>query len=166
MTNASDADVEKAIRTTNYGKCVFKCDNNVVDHQVVNLEYEGGIAASFTMSAFNEGGRVMRIMGTKGELFADFGKTHITVYTFEDKQKHDIDVEAKALDQNITGGHGGGDDGVIHRFLGILNGNEELIENFDEVITNHMVVFAAEKSRRENIVVDMDEFMAEINSKL
>lgn len=166
MTNATDADVEKAIRTTNYGKCVFKCDNNVVDHQVVNLEYEDGITASFTMSAFNEGGRVMRIMGTKGELFADFGKPHITVYTFEDKEKRDIDVEAKALDQNITGGHGGGDDGVIHRFLGILNGNEDLIEDFDEVITNHMVVFAAEKSRRENIVVDMDEFMAEINSKI
>ena len=53
----TDADVEKAIRTTNYGRCVFKCDNDVVDHQIVSLEFDGGIICNFTMSAFNTGGR-------------------------------------------------------------------------------------------------------------
>jgi hypothetical protein len=53
-TNAEVLDIESVsemLKTTNYGKCVYEADNDVVDHQVVNIEYEGGTTASLTMSA-------------------------------------------------------------------------------------------------------------------
>ena len=58
--------VEKALRTTQYGKCVFKCDNDVVDHQTVNLLYEDGATVNFNMNAFNKGGRFIHIIDTRG----------------------------------------------------------------------------------------------------
>ena len=58
----------KALKTSDYGLCVFHANNDVVDHQVVNLEFEGGATASLTMNAFNYnyGGRYIRVYGTKG----------------------------------------------------------------------------------------------------
>lgn len=43
--------VTEALNRTNYGTCVYEGENDVVDHQIVNIEYEGGITASVTMSA-------------------------------------------------------------------------------------------------------------------
>ena len=47
--------VTDALNSTNYGKCVYETDNDVVDHQVVNVEYAGGVTASITMSACEYG---------------------------------------------------------------------------------------------------------------
>lgn len=68
QANPTDEMVEHALRTTQYGKCVYKCDNDVVDHQVVNMLFEDDVTVSFTMNAFNKGGRNIHIMGTRGEL--------------------------------------------------------------------------------------------------
>ena len=64
--NPTDEMVETALRTTQYGKCVFKCDNDVVDHQTVNMIFEDDITVTFTMNAFNKGGRFIHIMEQKG----------------------------------------------------------------------------------------------------
>ena len=82
----TDEEVLTALRTTDYGLCVYHANNDVVDHQVVNMEFEGGVTASFTMNAFNQGGRNIRIYGTKGELMAHAKDTEISVYTFADKK--------------------------------------------------------------------------------
>ena len=66
-TDLTPAGIEKALREGPYGRCVYACDNNVVDHQVVNMEYEGGATASFTMTAFTaDFTRQIKIMGTRG----------------------------------------------------------------------------------------------------
>lgn len=99
---ATDEEVLQALKTTDYGLCVYHANNDVVDHQVVNMEFEGGITVSFTMNCFNKGGRYIRIFGTKGELMADMKESAITFCSFADKQNHDIPVSKH--EESILGG--------------------------------------------------------------
>ena len=159
VPEATDADVEKALRESNYGKCVFKCDNDVVDHQVVNLEFEDDITVSFTMSAFTRGGRRIKIMGTKGELTGIFGNPILGFFDFETRQYREIKVSDKNVDDSIVGGHGGGDDGIMYSFFEMLNGIEDVsLCEISTSVKNHMIAFAAERSRLEGRVVSMDEY--------
>ena len=64
--------VEAALRDGPYGRCVWACDNDVVDHQVLAMEYDGGVTATLTMTAFTRmRDRETRIFGTAGELYGD-----------------------------------------------------------------------------------------------
>ena len=164
MAQPTDEDVEHAIRTTDYGKCVFKCPNNVVDHQVVNLEFEDGIYASFTMSSFNKGGREIRIMGTKGELRGSMDSPIITVYDFLTKETREIDLDKTALGSSITDGHGGGDRGIMEALLDVIEGRENRSAcDIGESCDNHMISFAAEESRLNDTVINMEEYSARFN---
>ena len=97
----------EALRTGPYGRCVYACDNDVVDHQVVNMQFEDGATASFTMTAFNrQRDRETRIFGTRGELTGN-GR-FIEVYDFLTDTTERIDAET-ASDGSILSGHGGGD---------------------------------------------------------
>lgn len=154
-TNPTDEDVWEALRTTNYGKCVFRCDNDVVDHQVVNLLFKKGATASFTMNAFNKGGRQIRIMGTKGEIFGRAEDEYIELYDFATKKTTEINCHSGIISEGITGGHGGGDEGIVKTFLDVLSGNSdaEQISGIEISCKNHLISLAAEKSRLENIIV-------------
>ncbi len=80
-TDVTKGGIIRAIREGPYGKCVYSCDNDVVDHQVVNMEFEGGETASFTMTAFTKARqRETRIFGTKGEIYGN--GTKIQIYEF------------------------------------------------------------------------------------
>lgn len=160
MTVPTDKAVEKVLRTTEYGKCVFKCRNDVVDHQIVNLEFEDGVIANFTMSAFNKGGRSLRIMGTLGEIDATMDGDKIKIYHFCDKSERMHDVNSTVKGEDITSGHGGGDNGIIWAFLKLLSGiKTKSVCSITESCDNHMIAFAAEKSRRCGTVISMEEFM-------
>jgi len=158
----TDEEVEAALRNTQYGKCVFHCNNNVVDHQVVNLEFEDQTTVTFSMCAFNKGGRDIRIMGTKGELWGKHGEPNLHFYDFETKETREISTENVAVDHSIVGGHGGGDAGIVNAFYDLLTG----VENFSlcdisEAVDNHMIAFAAEEARLTGRVIDMEEFKKE-----
>ena len=161
-TNPTDEMVEEALRNTQYGKCVYKCDNDVVDHQTVNLLFEDGVTATFSMNAFNKGGRFIHIMGTKGELHAAIdGETPITVYDFETKTTKEYDV---ITSDGINGEHGGGDGGIIRTLYDYINGTDDGFSASGIVtsVENHLIVFAAEKSRATNTVVDLNEYIKEL----
>lgn len=168
--NPTEQEIEKSLRTTPYGYCVFDSDNNVVDHQVVNMEFEDGITASFTMTAFtpDKRGREMRFFGTKGilEIFGKNDYIYMTRYadsTFQGpKEPIAIDVRRKE-DKNgigITSGHGGGDSGIIDAIYYEFNNAYEgfSVSTARDSYLNHLISFAAEKSRLESIVVDIDEY--------
>lgn len=157
--------MEQALRETQYGNCVFKCDNDVVDRQVVNMELEDGVTASFTMAAFNEGGRRTRIMGTEGELFARADSETVEVYDFKTCKSRTISFSDEEIDESINGGHGGGDEGIVNALYAYLTGEISADEVSEIRISyrNHLPVFAAEKSRRDGVVVDMEEFQRKIN---
>lgn len=103
--NPTDEMVEKVLRINQYGKCVFKCDNDVVDHQTVNLLFEDDITVTFTMNAFNKGGRFIHIMGTKGERHASMatGDVPMTLFDFETRKTTEIHVYGK---DGLENGHG------------------------------------------------------------
>lgn len=159
MQNPTNADVEKALRETDYGKCVYSCDNNVVDHQVVNLEFEGGITASFTMSAYNKGGRSIRIMGTEGELYGNAEDNFINFYSFATKETEKIEISIS--DEELKADHGGGDSEIMVELYKYLTGNYNgfSISSIGVSCSSHLIAFAAEKSRTEGgETINMDEY--------
>ncbi len=160
----SDETVEKALRTNMYGMCVYKCDNDVVDHQTVNLLFEDNITVTFTMCAFNKGGRHIHIMGTKGELRAslDSNEKPIVVYDLETDTYKEYATTGK---DGLQNGHGGGDKGIIYSLYDYLVGeyNGFSISDIRTSVDNHHIVFAAEKARETGTVVDLDSYIATLD---
>ena len=162
MFNPSDEAVEKALKEGQYGRCVYDCDNDVVDHQVVNLEFEGGCTVSFSMNAFNKGGRSIHIFGTKGELVGDMRTGMLKIYTFADRKATEIDTKATGV--TIVSGHGGGDEGIVSDLIDYF-GNNNKSKSICDVRTsyeNHLIGFAAEESRKTSTVIDMETFEANV----
>ncbi len=142
---------EKALREGPYGRCVYHCDNDVVDHQVVSMEFENKITVSFTMSAFTRGHRRTRIMGTMGEVIGDFQT--ITVTNFRNNKSETVwkqDVQDQV-------GHGGGDFRLIKQFLKAVRANDPTLfeSSVEASLESHLMAFAAEESRLKNKVMEL-----------
>ena len=147
----SRAGVARALREGPYGRCVWACDNDVVDHQVVNMEFAGRRSASFTMTAFTrQRDREVRLFGTKGEITGD-GR-HLHVYDFLTGRTDDIDTETAK--DGILGGHGGGDLGMMESFVAAVAHRDQsrILSGPDETLESHLMVFAAERARRRGTV--------------
>lgn len=143
----------KALNDGPYGRCVYACDNDVVDHQVVNMSFEDGTSASMTMTAFTfHGARKTRIFGTLGEIDTD--SKIITIRRFLDNSSRTVDVNV-ANDGGILSGHGGGDFGLMDSFVSALADHDSSrnLSGIDETLASHLMVFAAEESRKNSKVV-------------
>ncbi|AZM48745.1 oxidoreductase [Streptomyces sp. WAC 06738] len=146
--------VTAALTDGPYGRCVYSCDNDVVDHQVVNIEYEGGVTASFTLTAFTPlENRHTKIFGTRGQLTGD-GR-HLSIYDFRTEQTTVIDTSVDG--SSAAEGHAGGDAGLIRSFVTALHeGRPDLVlSGIAESVASHRVVFAAERARREGVVITL-----------
>ena len=159
IKNPSYEELLEVINTTNFGVCVFKCDNDVVDHQTVNMEFEDGITCTFNMNAFTRSGRRIRISGTKGEIYAEMGNNIIKFHCEATRTNEDIDINTAVLDESIASGHGGGDSGIMRSFHEMLCGADiSELSNIQISVENHMLAFAAEASRHEGRVVSISEY--------
>ena len=146
--------VTTALEQGPYGRCVYECDNDVVDNQVVNMLFQNGKTATFTMTAFNKAShRKTHIFGTRGEIYGD-GET-IQHFDFLTDQVHIINTETG--DASILGGHGGGDYGLMDRFVQAVAENDpsRILSGAAESLETHRMVFAAERARLENTVVNL-----------
>ena len=159
-TIATDEEVEAALKDTSYGYCVYDSDNDVLDRQTVNIEFEDGILATFTMSAFNKGGRKITIMGTEGEMYGEAHSGDISIYTYRDKKTEVVKSSDVMHDESILGGHGGGDARLIKALIELIaEGNTSV--SYCSAMTsakNHLAAYAAEESRHNGTVVDIAEY--------
>lgn len=156
----TDNEVREGLRNTNFGACVFHAGNDVVDHQVINMEFTGGVTASLTMNAFNKGGRYIRLFGTKGELFANAADTSVTVFPFDTRETIHLPVEE--TEESIMGGHGGGDSGIVEELYPYLLGDYHgyCAADIGISVRNHLIGFAAEKARQSDTVVNVSDYAA------
>lgn len=146
--------VIEALREGPYGRCVYKSDNDVVDHQVVSIEYDGGATVSFTMSAFTPFGfRKTRIGGTHGYLEGDGKRFKVT--DFRNGERRTVKPRP-AGSSDAGGGHGGGDRGLIDAFLASALAGEPVDElaSAEQSFWAHQLTWAAERARHEGAVID------------
>ena len=160
-TYPTDDEVMKALMTTDYGLCVFHANNDVSDHQIVDMLFDGNVTATLTVNAFNGGGRAIHLFGTKGELVAEANDTEIRVYNSDIRKWSSVPV--KETEESILGGHGGGDQGIIADLYDYLCGtyNGCSVADISVSVANHLIGFAAERARHTDTVVDVDKYFSE-----
>lgn len=137
-------DLETALLRTPYGRCVYRCDNDVVDHQVAIVEYENGCSVSFSMSAFSSRtSRAITLMGTLGELQGNMEENRLTLHDYKSGTSRELPLPAE------DGMHGGGDTGLIHDFVQQIMSpdNNKLRSANHQGINAHIMAFAAERAR-------------------
>lgn len=153
----------KALMEGPYGRCVYHCDNNVVDHQVVNMEFENEVTVAFTMCAFTkECSRTIKLMGTKGEIRGAIEKGEIQILNFSTGTETVLHLSTD------DSGHSGGDYGIMADFVKLVqaDGKIEGRTSATNSVQSHLLAFAAEKARLEKKVVNMHEYTEEIISKI
>lgn len=151
--------VKKALMEGPYGRCVYYCNNDVVDHQIVNMEFVNGVTVAFTMCAFTKDcTRTIKLMGTKGEIRGAMEKNEIEILDFNTGRKDIILLNSSAY------GHGGGDFGIMKDFINLVrqDGKREGLTSATASIGSHIIAFAAEKSRLEKRIINIDEYISEI----
>ena len=153
-TDLTEPGIRRALRDGPYGRCVYACDNDAVDHQVVTIEFQGGITASLTMSAFTPADRRRtRIMGTRGFLDGDGRRLTLTDFVTGEAES----FEFAGTGSGAGGGHDGGDFGVISAFLDAVSmGDRSLVRTGPrESLESHLMAFAAERSRLTGLPVSV-----------
>lgn len=146
----------EAIRTGPYGRCVWRSGNDVVDHQVVMLEFDDSTTATVTMTAFSQRvARRSRLHGTVAEV--EFDQDSLTIRDFASG-----DVSRRTFG-NLVGGHAGSDAFIANGFVRALEtGDQRLITtSLPESATTHLLTFAAEEARKLGTVIDVNDFAAE-----
>ncbi|OUM57404.1 hypothetical protein PIROE2DRAFT_48761 [Piromyces sp. E2] len=148
----------KALREGPYGRCVFRCDNNVCDNQTTNILFKNGVTATFHLSGFtNKMHRTIKIMCENGDIFGDDSKDYIIVTHYSPNAKYEGEVR-KVMINNEEGFHGGGDYRLTMDFMDALeNKGIELRTSIDRSIESHLMAYAAEQARVNDTVIHMDD---------
>lgn len=157
--SASPETLLESLQTSPYGRCVYRCDNNVCDHQVSIIEFENGVTATFHLCGFtNKIHRTIHIMCEDGEIYGDDGNNTIMVTRFASNDVQEFETET-IHPGHTAGGHGGGDTGLMEDFLHKMetcdfSGSRSAISCS---IESHLMAYAAEQSRVTGKTVDMKE---------
>ncbi len=137
--------LSEAITNSPYGRCVFACDNDVVDNQTVIMQFENGVTATLKMEAFvKDGGRDIRFFGTEGELDLNEGGDTITLKKYFGENTV---WKISELTDDLEG-HGGGDHRMIDELYEVMTGGKpDVATDIDKSIESHYMALAAEESR-------------------
>ena len=149
----------RALREGPFGRCVYRCGNDVVDRQTVLLSFPSGPMASLTVHGFSEfEGRELRVFGTEGVLRGVF-RLHEQELTLTDLR---FLTRQRIYRSGVADGHGGGDEGLLDAFTAALSGRmtpqEAGLTGLEEALESHLLAFAAEQARRDGTEIAMREF--------
>ncbi len=139
------AHIMEKLKTTNYGRCVYRMENDQCDHYVCNIQFADSVTAAFSMEAFTSyEGRRTRVMGSMGDIVGDMSSFVLT--DFRNGKKTEWKQESDA--------HGGGDWRLVADWVQAVAKQDAslLSSTIDASIESHVMCFAAEKSRKENTV--------------
>lgn len=154
----------EALKSGPYGRCVYHCDNDVVDHQAVTMELTDGTTVNLLMQGqSDEEGRTMRYDGTHATLFGRFVKNRyqLTIRYHRTGEEEAIPIIVK--DQS---GHGGGDFGIIRSFINALHGQpDDSVTTARESLESHLLAFAAEEARLDHSVIHMQTYRARVDAE-
>ena len=145
------------LKTTNYGRCVYKMDNDQPDHYVTSMEFKNEVTANFSMEAFTSyHGRRTRIMGSLGDITGDMDHFIHTDFLTNKATKWDITVEDVGDYKNS--GHGGGDWALVTDWVKAVKKQDAslLTSTIDASVESHIIGFSAEKSRKTKQIISID----------
>lgn len=141
-----------------YARCIYKCDNNVVDHQSVLVNFANGATGTHNMvGGTSEPMRRIHIIGTKGEIYGNFEESKFYASTIDPSpDAHNGECRIEEVDLNVNGdmvgaygGHGGGDERLAEDFINFVRGEKPSLactSIFDSV-AGHLSVYLADESR-------------------
>ncbi len=149
------------LKSSQWGRCVYQCDNNVVDHQTVNMEFQEDITATFTMTAFDYG-RNMEVFGTEGVLRGGETVKLLTGSEIIVQNHISQEFEKYALEEVEGGyaGHGGGDQGLVldlYREMTCEDVND-MQTSIKVSVQSHLIGYAAEDSRLTGKSISISEY--------
>lgn len=158
LEQTEDALLE-ALETSPYGRCVYRCDNNVCDHMSIIMEFENGVTATFSLTAQTSAcHRNIHIMCEHGEILADDGQRQIIVRQHVASQA-DTFMDRVINVRTNSSGHGGGDAGIMEDFVASISGKQtQTRSSISKSVESHLMACAIEKSRLTGTVVDMNQF--------
>lgn len=145
--------LREELRTGRFGRCVYHCDNNVVDHQTVMMELEDLTTINLSMDIFTQDdGRNTDIMLTEGEIKCSEDRVVVRHFRSGETETYDY---SKIMAQPH---HGGADLALVADFIhAIRDRHIKLPTLISDAIESHAVCFAAERSRAEGRTVEMKE---------
>ena len=140
-----DEVIEEQLRYGLYGRCVYRCDNDVVDHQIVSMEMESEVTINFSMDVFTvKDNRETHICLTEGEI--DGGETRLKVCRFRGVKEEVYDFSDLAHQPF----HAGADLNIVADFIDAIQKNRRnVVTSIEQSVESHRICFEAERSRKE-----------------
>lgn len=163
----SEEGLLKELETSPYGRCVYRMDNDVCDHQVTLIEFKNGVTATFNLSGFtNKMYRTIKIMCEHGEIRGDDTLNVIEVTRFNSNMA-EAQQQTVIRPAAVSGGHNGGDTGLMIDFLeNLKNPDFSSRSSIEMSVESHIMAYAAEEARMTGTVIDMDELKAKLRQSI
>jgi predicted dehydrogenase len=149
-----------------YGRCAWGCEMEVVDHQVVGIEFEDGSTAIHNMiGGTAKPNRSIHLVGTLGEIEGVFEDNRFVVRHIDPRPGHEyseewVDLNTRPDEEGEFGGHGGGDLRLVEDFVRVVRGESPSISttSLDDSVAGHLIGFSADRAMVERRIVELSQY--------
>ncbi|HOP10443.1 MAG TPA: Gfo/Idh/MocA family oxidoreductase, partial [Oscillospiraceae bacterium] len=164
LDNPTLSDKEATLKNdSDYGKCVYRCDNETVDHQTIIIRFQNGATASHNMiGGSSKPQRSLHLIGTKGEIWGIADEARFVVRKIDTRpgceySEEIVDLNIDGDTSGVTGGHGGGDQRLVADFIEYIQGGKPSISctSITDSVYGHLAVFRADDSMNSGCTMDI-----------